>query len=113
MQKIKLENSLIVGLNDLKIDELKKLDKDLKEVKQNQIIGILNPNNFGGQKKSLDKNEEKMMSEIKLTNKKNNEVLGNLNNEILKFNEKTMNFNKRKLKGFSLSLNLKRFRFQD
>ena len=113
MQKIKLENSLIVGLNDLKIDELKKLDKDLKEVKQNQIIGILNPKNFGGQKKSLDKNEEKMMSEIKLTNKKNNEVLGNLNNEILKFNEKTMNFNKRKLKGFSLSLNLKRFRFQD
>ena len=113
MQKIKLENSLIVGLNDLKIDELKKLDKDLKEVKQNQIIGILNPNNFGGQKKNLDKNEEKMMSEITLTNKKNNEVLGNLNNEILKFNEKTMNFNKKKLKGFSLSLNLKRFRFQD
>lgn len=113
MQKIKLENSLIVGLNDLKINELKKLDKDLKEVKQNQIIGILNPNNFGSQKKNLDKNEEKMMSEITLTNKKNNEVLGNLNNEILKFNEKTMIFNKKKLKGFSLSLNLKRFRFQD
>jgi len=113
MQKIKLENSLIVGLNDLKINELKKLDKDLKEVKQNQIIGILNPNNFRSQKKNLDKNEEKMMSEITLTNKKNNEVLGNLNNEILKFNEKTMNFNRKKLKGFSLSLNLKRFRFQD
>jgi hypothetical protein len=113
MQKIKLENSLIVGLNDLKIDELKKLDKDLKEVKQNQIIGILNPNNLGAQKKNLDKNEEKIMSEITLTNKKNNEILGNLNNEILRFNEKTMNFNKKKLKGFSLSLNLKRFRFQD
>jgi hypothetical protein len=113
LQKIKLENSLIVGLNDLKIDELKKLDKNLKEVKQNQIIGILNPNNIGGQKKNLDKSEEKMMSEISLTNKKNNEILGNLNNEILKFNEKTMNFKKKKLKGFSLSLNLKRFRFQD
>jgi hypothetical protein len=113
LQKIKLENSLIVGLNDLKINELKKLDKDLKEVKQNQIIGILNPNNLGAQKKNLDKNEEKIMSEITLTNKKNNEILGNLNNEILRFNEKTMNFNKKKLKGFSLSLNLKRFRFQD
>ena len=113
MQKIKLENSLIIGLNDLKINELKKLDKNLKEVKQNQIIGILNPNNIGDQKKNLDKSEEKMMSEISLTNKKNNEILGNLNNEILKFNEKTMNFNKKKLKGFSLSLNLKRFRFQD
>lgn len=113
MQKIKLENSLIVGLNDLKINELKKLDKNLKEVKQNQIIGILNPNNIEGQKKNLDKSEEKMMSEISLTNKKNNEILGNLNNEILRFNERTMNFNKKKIKGFSLSLNLKRFRFKD
>ena len=111
MQKMKLENNLIMGLNELKINELKKLEKNLKEIKHNQTINILSQNSYMNEKKSFDINEEKLISEINLTNKKNNDMLGSLNNDIIRCDERTMKF-KEKQKKFSLPFNLKKFKIR-
>ena len=111
MQKMKLENNLIMGLNELKINELKKLEKNLKEIKHNQTINILSQNSYMNEKKSFDINEEKLITEINLTNKKNNDMLGSLNNDIIRCDERTMKF-KEKQKKFSLPFNLKKFKIR-
>ena len=96
-KRIKLENNIIIGLNDFKLKELKKLNKSLKETKRNTMFSVLNNNNFRNQKKTIDIDLDiKLMTEINHTNRKNNEIIGFLNNEIIRCDEKSMRLTKRK-----------------
>ena len=105
-KKIKLENSLIVGLNETKIDELRKLDENLKEMKENQFVQMLNnENNYKNAKKKLCYSEDKLITEINNADRINNEMIDSLDNEIIKFEQKKMEFKKNQRK-FYLPKNL-------
>ena len=87
----KLENSLIVGLNETKIEEIKKLKRNLKEVKQNQTVsGLVNEN----MTKTLM--NEKFDLQVNETEKKNKDMIGCLSNEIIECEERAMKFRNKK-----------------
>ena len=111
LQKVKLENSLIMGLNDSKIDKIKKLEENLEEIKQKQFIKMLNKDINKYSKKTLIYDEEKLINEIEHANKRNNQMMDTLDNEIIKCEEKNMVFKKRK-KGFNLPINLRKFKIK-
>ena len=107
MQKMKLENSLIMGLNESKIDEIRKLQHYLEEINQNQYIKMLNTNYLNSKKNENNNNE--IINDIEYANKKNNQMMDNLDNEIIKCEQKNMAFKKSKKK-FYLPINLKKFK---
>ena len=111
IQKKNLENSLIMGLNESKIDKIRKLEQNLDEIKKNQFIKILNNNNYKNPKKKNIYDENKLITEIKNANRKNNEMMDSLDNEIIKCEERNIYFKKRK-KEFYLPINLKKFKIK-
>ena len=111
IQKKNLENSLIMGLNESKIDKIRKLEQNLDEIKKNQFIKILNNNNYKNPKKKNIYDENKLITEIKNANRKNNEMMDSLDNEIIKCEERNMYFKKRK-KEFYLPIKLKKFKIK-
>ena len=108
IQKMKLENSLIMGLNESKIDEIKKLEQNLEEIKQNHFIKMLSVE-FKNYKKKDNIDIEKLATEIGYANKKNNEMIDTLDNEIIKCEQRNMSFKKKKI-NFYLPNNLKKYK---
>ena len=109
IQKKNLENSLIMGLNESKIDKIRKLEQNLDEMKKKQFIKILNNDNYKNQRKKNIYDENKLITEIENANRKNNEMVDSLDNEIIKCEQRNMLFKKRK-KEFYFPINLKQFK---
>ena len=87
----KLENSLVTGLNGAKFKELKILEKKLKEAKQKQTLsGLMNENI----KKTLM--NERFNSQVNDCDKRNNEMIGSLSNEIINCEERAMKLKNKK-----------------
>ena len=111
IQKKNLENSLIMGLNESKIDKIRKLEQNLDEMKKKQFIKILNNDNYKNQRKKNIYDENKLITEIENANRKNNEMVDSLDNEIIKCEQRNMLFKKRK-KEFYFPINLKKFKIK-
>lgn len=110
IQKLKLENSLIMGLNENKIDEIKKLEKNLEKINQNQFIKMISQE-FKNSNKKEKYDEEKIMTEIEEVNKNNNKLVDSLDTEIIKCDQRSMAFKNNKNK-FYLPINLKKFKIK-
>ena len=109
-QKKKLENSLIVGLNHTKIEELKKLDENLKEIKEHNFVKMLSKDNIKKNvKKKTSYSEEKVITEINNADRINHQIIDGLDNEIIKYDEKKMKFKKHRK--FYLPKSFKNFNF--
>ena len=106
IQKMKLENSLIMGLNEAKIDEIRKLEHYLEEINQNQYIKMLSTSYLNAKKNA---NDNEVLNDIEYANKKNNQMMDSLDNEIIRCEQKNMAFKKSKKK-FYLPNNLKKFK---
>ena len=107
IEKMKLENSLIMGLNEAKIDEIRKLEHYLEEINQNQYIKMLNTSYLNAKKNANNDNQN--INDIEYANKKNNQMMDKLDNEIIRCEQKNMAFKKSKKK-FYLPTNLKKFK---
>ena len=106
IQKMKLENSLIMGLNEAKIDEIRKLEHYLEEINQNQYIKMLSTSYLNAKKNA---NNNEVLNDIEYANKKNNQMMDSLDNEIIRCEQKNMAFKKNKKK-FYLPNNFKKFK---
>ena len=107
IQKMKLENSLIMGLNEAKIDEIRKLEQYLEEINRNQYIKMLNTSYLNAKKNANNNNQ--ILNDIEYANKKNNQMMDSLDNEIIRCEQKNMAFKKNKKK-FYLPTNLKKYK---
>ena len=103
---MKLENSLIMGLNEAKIDEIRKLEHYLEEINQNQYIKMLSTSYLNAKKNA---NDNEVLNDIEYANKKNNQMMDSLDNEIIRCEQKNMAFKKNKKK-FYLPNNFKKFK---
>ena len=112
VQKMKVENSLIMGLNESKIDEIKKLEQNLEEINKNNYIKMLGIDYKNYKKKDNKNIDNEKMNEIEYVNKKNNEIMDNLDNEIFKCEQKNIVYKKRK-KNFYLPNHLKKNKIKE
>ena len=111
LQKIKLENNLIMGLNNTKIEELKKLEESLKEMKDNQFVNVVNnDDDYKSVRKKITYSEDKLITDINNADIINHEMIDSLDNEIIKYDEKRMNFKNKKRK-FYVPRGLKNLKF--
>ncbi len=99
-------------MNDTKIEELKKMNENLKEITENNVVKTVNnnDNNDKNIRKKNSYNEDKLLTEINNADRINNRIIDGLDNEIIKFDEKKMKFKKKQRK-FYLPKSLKNIKF--
>ena len=95
LEKIKLQDNLIAGLNPKKLELLKNLDKNIEIMRNEQFTKLLhtnNNNNNSKQKKDNIKEKEldlkKKKKKVKNVSNVNNNIISTLDKEINNFKKK-------------------------
>ena len=95
LEKIKLQDNLIAGLNPKKLELLKNLDKNIEIMRNEQFTKLLHTNNNNNNSKQKKDNIKEKELDLKIFEKKVKNV-SNVNNNIISTLDKEINNFKKK-----------------